>query len=316
MDLQIGFDKEINALEISQRHPAHDRNNGTAAIDFRPAEIARRQTARWPGLYAEAVHIISHEMFEYRFKQPYHMLIAAEQAARYDGETRLEGLAPSRLREFSRKLTFVPAGRAFSGWQSPRLLTRAIYVYIDPRMVPIDPTTGFADAVLAPRLFFESRDLWQTMLKLKTLIGNADVGSRLYAEAPTVVLAHELLRLDGGAPTPKSTSRGGLAGWQQKRVASFIDGHLAQNVSLGELAQLAGLSPYHFLRSFKQSFGEPPHRYQVGRRIERAQELLANPRMSVTEIALDVGFATTSAFSATFHRIIGRTPSRYRRDLE
>jgi len=82
------------------------------------------------------------------------------------------------------------------------------------------------------------------------------------------------------------------------------------------LANLVRLSPYHFLRSFKQSFGEPPYRYWTGRRIERAKALLASPRTSVTEIALDVGFHGTSAFSATFHRVTGQTPTDYRRDLE
>ena len=81
------------------------------------------------------------------------------------------------------------------------------------------------------------------------------------------------------------------------------------------LADLVRLSPYHFLRSFKRSFGEPPHRHWKGRRIERAKALLANPRASITEVALDVGFSATGAFSAAFHRITGQTPTDYRRSL-
>jgi AraC family transcriptional regulator len=96
----------------------------------------------------------------------------------------------------------------------------------------------------------------------------------------------------------------------------FIEEHLSEEVSLNVLAELVRISPYHFLRSFKQSFGEPPYRYWTGRRIERAKALLANPRTSVTEIALGVGFRGTSAFSATFHRVTGKTPTDYRRDLE
>ena len=95
-----------------------------------------------------------------------------------------------------------------------------------------------------------------------------------------------------------------------------MEEHLAENISLDVLAELVRLSPYHFLRSFKQSFGEPPHRYWTGQRIERAKALLADPHTSITNIAFDVGFSGTSAFSATFHRITGQTPTDYRRSLE
>jgi AraC family transcriptional regulator len=146
-------------------------------------------------------------------------------------------------------------------------------------------------------------------------IGSADPGDRIYAEA-LGLLAHELLRLRGAIPASRPADRGGLAKWQQRRVIDFMEEHLAEDISLNMLADLGRLSPYHFLRSFKRSFGEPPHRYWTGRRIERAKTLLANPRASITEIAFDVGFGGTSAFSAAFHRITGQTPTDYRRSLE
>jgi AraC family transcriptional regulator len=296
--------------------PAAPRGRRFSTVDIFPAEIARRQTSRWRGLQAETVQIISHERFEYRFKEKFHLLIAAEHAARYDGETLVEGLPRSTLRDFSHKLTFIPAGRSFFGSQNPRLLTRSTYLYIDPRALTVDPALGFAEAELEPRLFFEDNGIWQTVLKLKTLIGSAEAADGMYAEALGVVLAHELMRLNGATRAAVPASHGGLAGWQQKRVANFIEENLAENVSLSALAGLVRLSPYHFLRSFKRSFGEPPHRYYTARRIERAKVLLANPTRSVTEIAMDVGFSGTSAFSATFHRIAGQTPTDYRRSLE
>ena len=285
-------------------------------VDFSPAEIVRHRTAHWRGVQVETVQIISHEHFEYSFKQQRHLLIAVEQGVRYDGETLVEGLPASTVHNYSHKLILVPAGRRLFGTQNPRLLTRSICLYIDPQTVPVDPDLGFAEADLQPRLLFEDSSLWQTVLKLKAQIGSGDPSDHMYAEALGGLLAHELLRLHGATPASRPANRGGLAGWQQRRVIDFMEEHLAEAISLNVLADLVRLSPYHFLRSFKQSFGEPPHRYYTVRRIERAKALLANPRASITGIAIDAGFGGTSAFSATFHRITGQTPSDYRRSLE
>ena len=285
-------------------------------VDFFPAEIVRHRTAYWRGVQAKTVQIISPEHFEYCFKEQCHLLIAVEQGVRYDGETFVEGLPTSTIRNYSHKLIFVPAGRRFFGAQNPRLLTRSICLYIDPQAVLADPDLRFAEADLQPRLLFEDSGLWETVFKLKAQIGSTDPGDRMYADALGGLLAHELLRLHGATATPRRAHRAGLAGWQQRRVIDFMEEHLAGNISLNMLADVVRLSPYHFLRSFKQSFGEPPYRYWTGRRIERAKALLANPRASITEIALDVGFSATSAFSTAFHRITGQTPTDYRRSLE
>jgi AraC family transcriptional regulator len=287
-----------------------------STVDFSPAEIVRRQTAHWRGVQAEIMQIIGHVNFELRFKGQRHLLIATEQAARHEGETVLEGLPASTVRNYSQKLILVPAGRTYFVSHNPRLLMRSIYLYIDPHAVPVDPDLGFPQADIKPQLLFDDSSLWQTIHKLKAQVGSADPGDRMYAEALGGLLAHELLRLQGTIPAPRPANRGGLAGWQRNRVIDFMEAHLAEDTSLNVLADLVRLSPYHFLRSFKQSFGQPPYRYWTRRRIARAKALLANPRSSITEIAFDVGFSGTSAFSATFHRITGQTPTDYRRGLE
>jgi AraC family transcriptional regulator len=305
--------ENISANEIASRDLLVSTGS---TVEFFPPEIVRHHTAEWRGVQVESIQVIGHAHLEYRFKQRRHLLIAVEQGARYDGETFVEGLPKSTLRNYSGKLIFVPAGRKFSGAQHPRLLTRSICVYIDPQAVAVDPGLGFAQADLRPRLLFEDNALWQTVGKLKMLIGRTDPGDGLYAEALGGLLAHELLRLDSKTHMALPPDRGRLAAWQQKRVLDFMEEHLGEDVSLNALADLVRLSPYHFVRSFKQSFGEPPQRYWTGRRIERAKELLANPRASITDIALHVGFGGSSAFSSAFHRLTGVTPTAYRRSLE
>jgi AraC family transcriptional regulator len=285
-----------------------------STVDISPADIVKRRSAIWSGVHVETVEVTRLAPFDYGLRAPCHLLIAAELAERYDGETLVEGLPRSTLRDFTHKLTFVPAGHDFRGWQRPRALTRTTYFYLDPRGFA-DPELRFGEIEFKPRLFFYDRDLWETALKLKAQVDNPGSMSRQYAEALGIVLMHELVRVNGSADR-QPASRGGLASWQQKQVAGYIEEHVADDIPLAVLAELARLSPYHFCRSFKRSFGIPPHRYHATRRIERAKQLLANRELSVTAIALDVGFSETSTFTTAFHRLTGQTPSCYRRRLD
>jgi AraC family transcriptional regulator len=302
--------------EYRQSISPHPDLQAGSIVDISPPEIVNRHSRAWLGLHVETVQVTRHTPFEYGFRAPFHLLIAAELAERYEGETFVEGLPRSTLRDFTQKLTFVPARHDFRGWQRPRALTRVTYVYIDPRGPLADPELRFEAVEFKPRLFFYDRDLWQTAMKLKSVVDNSDSVRRQYAEALGLVLTHEIVRINGEAELRGSVSRGGLACWQQKRVATYIEEHVADHVPLATLAELARLSPYHFSRSFKHSFGVPPHRYHATRRIERAKQLWANRDLSVTTIALRIGFSDTSSFTAAFYRVTGETPSHYRRNLD
>jgi len=196
-----------------------------------------------------------------------------------------------------------------------RCRVQRISISIRAGLSPI-PRCGSARSSSSRACSFTDRNLWETALKLKSQVENPGAMHRQYAEALGIALMHELIRINGGAALHEPVSRGGLASWQQKRVAAYIEEHVADDIPLATLAELARLSPYHFSRSFKSSFGMPPHRYHAHRRIERAKQLLANRELSITAIALDVGFSETSTFSAAFHRLTGQIPSRYRRNLD
>lgn len=285
----------------------------SAKIDFSPGHILKRRPANWLGLEAESVELTEPQTYEYDFQAPCHLLIAPELSHRYDGETALEGLPKSNLRDLSRKLTFVPAGSRFHGWQRPRVLSRVNFFYIDPRGPLLDPELRFGDITFKPRLFFFDADLWGTALKLKAQIAMRDASAGLYAEALGAVLCHGLIRFNG-API-EMPRRGGLAPWQQKRVADYVEAQLDAPLSIAQMAEIVHLSPYHFSRAFKQSFGMPPHRYHMMRRMEAAKNLLGGTQTPVTQIALQLGFSEASSLSAGFRRLIGVSPSEYRRAL-
>jgi AraC family transcriptional regulator len=284
-------------------------------VEISPPDIARRQLANWGRIQAENVQITRRETFEDGFQAQRHLLIAYERAERHDGETQIEGLPKSTLREFNCRLSFVPAGHRFYGWQTPRVLTRVTYIYVD---LPdrLDRETGIARTAISPRLFFFDPAVWDTALKLKAEVGHSDPWSREYVESLSLVLMHELVRLERTTPAAARPVRGGLPAWQQKRVIEFIEEHLAEEISLAALAELVDLSLYHFARAFTQSFGAPPHRYHMARRMDRAKGLLRKPALSVTQIGARIGFRETSSFTRAFRKFTGLTPTEYRRHRE
>ena len=96
------------------------------------------------------------------------------------------------------------------------------------------------------------------------------------------------------------------------RARDAMDRSYADALDIEALADSVHLSRAHFIRSFKDTFGETPHRYLQRRRLERAMALLRDTNRPVTEICLDVGFTSLGSFSRTFHEIVGTSPRAYR----
>jgi AraC family transcriptional regulator len=305
-------EKHPDALRFNfprERAPAA----GRPMVDITPSEGASRRRVSWHGVTAELVKVATHDQIECRFNAPVHLLAVYERGLRRAGETFVQGAPRSSLRDFSGKLTFVPAGHEYREWQVPRTRPRMLYIFFD--VAELSSHTGVETRDLAPRVFFENSTLWDTAAKLGTLIENSTSDNRSYIEALGVLLAHDIARIGVAKSQVQPQARGGLAGWQKRIVASYIAEHLAEHVPLAALAQLVRLSTFHFCRAFRQSFGMPPHQYHIMQRIERAKILLAKPSPSITNIALDLGFSQTSSFSATFRKATGQTPSDYYRGL-
>ena len=96
------------------------------------------------------------------------------------------------------------------------------------------------------------------------------------------------------------------------RARDAMDREYARPLDLPELAAVACVSKAHFIRSFKGTFGETPHRYLQRRRVERAMYLLRTTDRNVTDICMEVGFSSLGTFSRTFREIVGESPSEFR----
>ena len=97
------------------------------------------------------------------------------------------------------------------------------------------------------------------------------------------------------------------------RARDAMDRTYAQPLNIPLLAEIACVSEAHFIRTFRQTFGETPHRYLQRRRVERSMFLLRETDRSITDICLDVGFSSLGTFSRTFSDIVGMSPVAYRR---
>jgi AraC family transcriptional regulator len=138
--------------------------------------------------------------------------------------------------------------------------------------------------------------------------------SRLCLDYVGAMLTLRLFTTYGEEAKSLPTISGGLGASRQRRILDYIDAHLSEDISLDDLAREAGLSSYHFGKTFKASLGVPPCRYVTERRIHRAKELLLGGHGSITEIAHDLGFSSHSHFTDVFRKTTGATPSQFRRD--
>jgi AraC-like DNA-binding protein len=114
-----------------------------------------------------------------------------------------------------------------------------------------------------------------------------------------------------GAKRPKTA---GLATWQASRVRAFIDKNSHRPIYNRDLCFVAGQSAAHFSRSFKLTFGEPPHAYLVKRRLERVCHLMIETSVPLTEIALSAGFSDHAHLCKHFRRAFGQSPGSWRRE--
>jgi AraC family transcriptional regulator len=284
-------------------------------VEISPAEAVARLTVTGHGMVAESVRFSSRGKIQHHFRAPVHMLVMYEKGERRDGETFVEGLPRSALRNLERKLTFVPAGREFHDWHETRgSQMRLMYFYFEPEKLKALSERGITDILDTPRLLFEDGTLWQTALKLKTFV-ESSAGDLSYFGSLGTMLIHEVARFTLGMPSIQPQIQGGLALWQQRLATTYIQKHLNERIPIGTLARLVRLSPFHFCRVFKRSLGMPPHRYQTNLRVERAKVLLANRAGSMTEIGLAVGFSSRNAFATAFRKATGIAPTDYRRSV-
>lgn len=157
---------------------------------------------------------------------------------------------------------------------------------------------------------FVSQPIQSALRRLWALSEEEGAASRLLAQAAGLEILAELYRIGG---KPFSSARGGLAPWVERRSVELLRSKIDQDISLEELASEARLSTFHFARMFKRSVGVPPRVYFTQLRMEKASELLETTDLSITEIALEVGYSSSQVFARVFLKYKRVSPSEYRK---
>lgn len=184
--------------------------------------------------------------------------------------------------------------------------------------------TGFAEPLISrAKSKHESLTLELSVVAVQFMEAacSARDGNR---EATTAHITHAIALLRGmpslgprgarplsNVATP--VARGGLPAWQARKVNAHVQANLSRRIRIHEIAQLLGLSASHFCRAFKCSFGATPREYVLCRRIEASQALMLTTAESLGSIALKCGMCDQQHFTRSFHRIVGQTPSSWRR---
>lgn len=140
----------------------------------------------------------------------------------------------------------------------------------------------------------------------------ASIGGRLYTESLANLFTIHLLRHYCTHPITLQTYDGGLSRHSLRQVLDYIQASLDQDLSLDALANVVNMSKYYFIELFKQSMGMTPHQYVIQQRIKRAQDLLNDRTLAISEISLACGFANQSHFTRLFRTLTGTTPKAYR----
>jgi AraC family transcriptional regulator len=215
-------------------------------------------------------------------------------------------------------ILFVPAGSpARFRWSSH---SDSLHVFLDPGLVERVAAADFnldpADVWLPPLDGLVLPQLRAAMLAVNDELTAGARGGRLAAESLANIMAVHLIR---NAIAPRGTARtmaGALARQKLRAVVEYIEEHLDAGLTLEEIAAVAHQSPYHFARQFKEATGLPPHQYIIARRVERAQQLVREGKLSLADVAVSAGFSDQSQLTQSFKRLVGCTPGKYRKSAE
>jgi AraC family transcriptional regulator len=276
---------------------------------------ANLKSVNWDSIHFEHHHQPQFETPEHQ--GTWHVIAYCppfEVAGERIGERWLDGKLQTETRNIG-DIAIVPAGiTQRCNWQTtsefsivaiePTLLQQVGSDWINPDLIELIPRYMNAQDPLIHGVL--------TALRAEVEYPNK-IGGDLLIDSLKTTLAIHLLRNYCTIQPRDPNYQNGLSAVTLKQVKDYIRDRLHQNIKLNDLAAIAHISPYHFLRLFKQSLGTTPHQYILQQRLARSKLLLQNHELTISDIATLVGFEDRSYFDRYFKQVVGITPNQFRR---
>ena len=209
--------------------------------------------------------------------------------------------------------SFLPAGAPAVGYGSALSYIRHLVLdlCLDDLKLNEGQAGDFA-ALERMRLGFRDARLEQICRMFIDETLSPTTSGQMFINGLTTALVSRLIEIDDSV----TVFQGGLAPWQMKRIMDYIMDHLADDISMEELASVVRLSRSYFCRTFKSTTGVTPHQFQLTARIERAKTIILRSNLPLAQIALDVGFSDQAHFTRVFRKAEGISPGQWRRSRQ
>lgn len=169
-----------------------------------------------------------------------------------------------------------------------------------------------ADVELGDEVRADDPAIHRTAMLIAQEAAQGGAGSTLLVDALTCQLSVHVLRRHAHVLFREPSGRDGLTFVQERAVRDYVAAHLADRISLADLAGAVALSRFHFARRFRRTTGTSPHDFVVGKRVERASALLERTDLPLRDVASRCGFADQSHLTRVFRARVGTTPGRFR----
>lgn len=294
-------------------------NNATVALDFtNQQEVARvllhtpivtSYHTGWKGLTFTHYRHPPHKTVEHCLLQ--HSLVVTAPKHCFRAERRLDG----KVKQYAHgngRIDIIPA--FLNHWTNWDQDIEFSVIAICPALLNQTTQELMQQEIdLIPQVSIDDPVIGQLALALKTEIQTGCMSSRLYGESLGAAIAARLATNYALHKPLSGLKVHGLAPLQLRRVIDYIQINLAQNLSILDLATLAGISASHFSRAFKRSTGIPPYQYLIQQRIEQAKQLLKQQNVPISDIAIDCGFANQTHLTKVFRQQTGLTPKGYQK---
>ncbi len=270
-----------------------------------PLEWQTLRYRQWPGVRLQYRRLSGPVSYDFSISGDANRFFLLD-ITRLDGETNITGLPRITNKELRDKFVFANCSCIVSGWSEIEKV--AAFTLVELEAIDGD---GISDL---PPIFMQPDALLRSVLtQFKSLA--IDQTSELPGDVEALcIMLRQQLRHLCAAKDRAEQGEGGLTPRQLRLAVSYIEDRLDREISIADMADNLGMSPFHFIRMFKKSAGVPPHKFYVARRIDRAKDLLRQPHLSISEVAEMSGFSGVSQLTRTFRKFVGTNPSSFRRE--